>query len=122
MSDRLDKLREQKRLIEQHLNWLNQEIESESGTAPAPTPTPVQASQPVSPAPEPEQPTVQAVTPQPSEDDANLDQISEDLISQYAGESDRREMNPKVGCILYFVGAFAFIAAVIYAIYWFGYR
>ena len=118
----LVKLQQQKRLIEQHLTWLNQEIEAESGQASPVVSTPLQSPQPVVKPQPPVEPEIQPAAPQPPPDEEVIEEISEELISRYSGESDRREMNPKLGCVLYFVGALGFIIAVVYAIYWFGYR
>ncbi|MCZ6674952.1 MAG: hypothetical protein O7C75_18635 [Verrucomicrobia bacterium] len=124
MSDRLSKLQQQKRLIEEHLRWLEQEIEAESGQS-------VDSAKPEAQESTPPIPVTTAIplgskdTPiasAPVQEEESVEGISDELISRYAHASARREMDPKLGCILYAVGALAFIALVIFAIYWFGYR
>lgn len=125
MSDRLNNLQKQKQLIQDHLHWLDQEILAESGKTGGSSTAAPQAVPALQPSPPPEvsgQTEAVPATSPSAPDEKVLEKISEDLISKYSRDTGRKEMNPKLGCVLYFAGALGFIVAVVYAIYWFGYR
>ena len=126
MSERIKKLKHQKQLLEEHLQWLDAEIASEAGqvqdpgkaqpetteAVAAPVTIPISQSN--------EQSTVSAARQEQSESD--LEELSEQLISQYSHETLHREMDPRLGLLIYFGGALVVIALVIFLFYWFGYR
>lgn len=125
MSKRLAKLKRQKQLIEEHLFWLEQEIASESGES---IPAPASTTEPVSPAtrgksisfPQPETPATAAFEENSEKDETEI--ITEQLIAQYGHVSTRRQMDPRLGLILFFGGILGFLSLVVFLFYWFGYR
>ena len=132
MSHRLNNLKRQKQLIEEHLRWLDAEIIAETGVkwesgksedskdpasiAPFPTPPVEDKSQDTSSIPQ-----VAALEAQ-NEDDINVDELSDQLITQYGNAAARREMDPRLGLVLFFGGLLGFMGLVVFLFYWFGYR
>ncbi len=131
MSQRLANLKRQKQLIEEHLRWLDAEIIAETGVtwesekpnelkgtasiAPFPTAQPEPAS--------PERiPKPVAAAFETKEEDINIEELSDQLISQYGNAAARQEMDPRLGLVLFFGGVLGFIGLVIFLFYWFGYR
>lgn len=127
MSARLEQLKHQKSLLEEHLQWLDQEIARENGSSrisATPQPGPPESENPVNP-----QPVLQSPANNPAagthptearEEEAEV--LSEQLISQYGNVSSRREMDPRLGLVLFFGGILGILALIIFLIYWFGYR
>lgn len=134
MSQRLENLKRQKQLIEEHLRWLDAEIVAETGVswespreeetigpgsiAPFPTSTPQSQTSETTPT------TVFAreAENESEGEDTDLEDLSEQLISQYSHVSARREMDPRLSLMLIFGGLLGSIALVIFLFYWFGYR
>ena len=130
MSQRLENLKRQKQLIEEHLRWIDAEIVAETGVswqseqpdapqkaasiAPFPA-TPIKEE----PKPEVQVPVAAAMEKEPEE---SIDDLSDQLISQYGHVSARREMDPRLSLVLFFGGLLGFIGLVIFIFYWFGYR
>ena len=103
MPERLASLTRQKQLIEEHLRWLDAEIANESpatilksNTPAAIEPTPAAAFETVSTS------NAAATPSQMAEED--LEALTERLISQYAHVSTRREIDPRLGLVLFFGG------------------
>jgi hypothetical protein len=123
MSERLSKLNEQKQLIEEHLRWLKLEIANELGES-APT------SETVCQTNRPERLTESAplsfieipAAALETEEEVEVDQIAEQIISQYGQYSASREMGPRLGLVLFFGGILGVIALALFLFYWFGYR
>ena len=123
-ADRLEELRRQRALLEEHLNWLDREISAATpaGGAPASPPPPSPSSVPGPPdpttppaAPRPATPPsfVPAVTapvaPAPVEADSILEQY------QVAPNSLRQDV--RKGCFLYFAVAFLLVIVGVAGIY-----
>lgn len=125
MSERLDQLKRQKKLLEEHLRWLDSEIVRENGQTMAES-TPETAA-PVSPESIASLPQAENHTNFPAaaarttrDDDAEA--LSDQLISQYGHVSSRREMDPRLSLVLFFGGVLGFLSLVVFLVYWFGYR
>ena len=123
----------------EHLAWLDQEITIESGSqikeadpiaiesgSEAGIQKPIlkvaasSTQQTVKPTPLAEELPVAAKTAEP--EDENIEQLSDQLISQFSNSDIRHEMDPKLGLALYFGGALGILAIVVFLFYWFGYR
>lgn len=122
MPDRLASLTRQRQLIEEHLQWLDSEIANEIPegaqipTAPSVgRPTPIHSAI-VEPTPN----AVAAIETEAVAED--VDALTDQLISQYAHVSTRREMDPRLGLVLFFGGMLGLIGIVVFLFYWFGYR
>ena len=130
MSNRLNQLTHQKRLLEEHLRWLDREIAQESGlkiSSDASNLPPAEREVVNLPQVQNHSSTEQLETVKPAAFDnrEEIDEteiLSEQLISQYAHVSGRREMDPKLGLILFFGGILGFLALTVFLFYWFGYR
>jgi hypothetical protein len=130
MSKRLNQLTHQKQLLEEHLRWLDQEIANESGqknslvesgippTEEAATPLLHVQKQSSFEQVDP----VKAAAFDTGKEIDETEILSEQLISQYAHVSSRREMDPRMGLILFFGGILGFLALTVFLVYWFGYR
>ena len=130
MSDRLNELRRQRELVEEHLAWLDREIAAASGLKTAPTATP----SPAAPAPAtpvaapPALPTPVLATPavaKPAAPPANasmpdappVEAVAESILADYRVKPDSMKSDVKKGCVLYFFAALAFVAAVVVGLY-----
>lgn len=122
MSDRLASLTHQRQLIEEHLQWLNTEIANEipEGTHIANVSSGNRSTLPTPSALEPDPKTIAAIENQEAVGD--VDALTDQLISQYAHASTRREMDPRLGLILFFGGILGLMGLVVFLFYWFGYR
>lgn len=102
MSDRLQELRRQRALLQQHVAWLDQEIARQSG--PAPAPSPVAAPAPAAVAP--------TSTAQP---------LADDILGRYEREKPgNMALDARRGCILYFIfgmGSLILFALGAYLVY-----
>jgi hypothetical protein len=108
MSSRLDELRRQRALLQEHLAWLDREIDAAAGDARPPAPVP--AVEPARPSPAAPPPTAQA------EADA------EQLFAQFRAEQEKNAPPPtKAGCWMVFslilLLFFSGIGVVAYFIY-----
>lgn len=131
MSQRLTNLKRQKQLIEEHLRWLDAEIVAETGVS-WESEKPNDSKDPASIAPFPTaQPEPQSIKTDPTpvaayekenSDATNIEEISDQLISQYGNAATRHEMDPRLGLVLFFGGILGFLGFVIFLFYWFGYR
>lgn len=117
-SDRLAELRRQRALIQEHLAWLDSQIETASGTKP---PAPATPPSPQSP-PLVEDPALAAAivaaalkakgspaAPEPSPADAILD--------EYKVAPDLLKTDVRKGCFLYFAAAFALLIVAVVILY-----
>src|SRR5580704_6999845 len=93
--DRLQELRRQRALVQEHLAWLEREIASASGQA-TPAKPAVQSQSPVPPA---------------EGDDPNA------VIESYKAESRSTPVKAFWGCIWLFVAALAIFALCVFALY-----
>ncbi len=119
MSDRLASLTRQRQLIVEHLRWLDTEISNENAEgAQIPSAPSDHRSTPLPLEPAPA--VVAAIETEEVEED--VDALTDKLISQYAHVSTRREMDPRLGLVLFFGGMLGLIGLVIFLFYWFGYR
>jgi hypothetical protein len=100
MSDRLNELRRQRALLQQHLDWLDREINREAGPA---TPVVSSPSTPTSPQ------DVTTATP-------------EAMPGDFIPDPESAGRQARLGCWLYLVAAFALLGAILLAIYWTNYR
>ncbi len=122
MSDRLANLTRQRQLIEEHLQWLDSEIANEIPEgAQIASASSIDRSTPTHAAIEPlPTPPVAAIQTEEAEED--VDALTDQLISQYAHVSTRREMDPRLGLILFFGGILGLMGLAVFLFYWFGYR
>jgi len=128
MPERLSSLNRQKQLIEEHLRWLELEIANESGQSATPPETDSQSENLESPTeaipfPPIKTPAVALEVEAPEEEgEEESEQMAEQIISQYGQFSSSREMDPRLGLVLFFGGILGFLALTIFLFYWFGYR
>lgn len=125
MSERLSNLKQQKQLIEGHLRWLELEIANESGQSVAKP----DASSPLEslegfeetiPFPAVDTPAVALETEVGEE--VEVDELAEQIISQYSEFTASKEMDPRLSLALFFGSILGFMGLVIFLFYWFGYR
>ena len=120
MSDRLQELRRQRALVQEHLAWLDREIAAAAGQ-PAPT-TP--AAPPLPSAESPLPPVAAPVVvppvftpppapPLPPEIAATADAI----LDEYRVQPDSLKTNVKKGCFLYFFAALGLVVLAVLAFY-----
>ena len=146
MPDRLDELRRQRALLEQHLDWLDREIAAETQRATAGTRALPQATEAAAAAPAPSIATSNAVTPEPTTattvnivnpvvaaapslpapnvpliplEPSALD--PETMMSQYRVAPDSLKQDIRKGCLLYFALAFALLGLGV-AVLWLAFR
>lgn len=114
--DRLAELRRQRALLQDHLAWLDREIAAAERSAPAATaaPAPGEAKTPVA---APVSSAAELRKPAASQTDSE----AEAILSEYRAAGSDLQRDVRQGCLLYFVGAFAVLAAVV-AILWFALR
>ena len=118
MPERLSSLNRQKQLIEEHLRWLELEIANESSQSEN-LESPTEAI----PFPPIKTPAVALEVEAPEEEgEEESEQMAEQIISQYGQFSSSREMDPRLGLVLFFGGILGFLALTIFLFYWFGYR
>ncbi|QXD26584.1 hypothetical protein GA003_11055 [Opitutia bacterium ISCC 52] len=67
-------------------------------------------------------PTPVAAYEKEDSETTNIEEISDQLISQYGNAAARHEMDPRLGLVLFFGGVLGFLGFVIFLFYWFGYR
>ncbi|MDB6093404.1 MAG: hypothetical protein JWM32_966 [Verrucomicrobia bacterium] len=128
MSDRLASLRHQRALVEQQLDWLDQEIAALEAPGPAATPAraiPSSASLPTpapTPAPQPLQSPLYAKpllrTPKPAPPAID---VLEDF-PEYQADPANMQSEARRGCLIYTVIAFVVLILAMTAIYFFAYR
>ena len=56
------------------------------------------------------------------EGEEESEQMAEQIISQYGQFSSSREMDPRLGLVLFFGGILGFLTLTIFLFYWFRYR
>ncbi len=96
MSDRLDELRRQRDLARQQLAWLEREIAAAEGAARDPSPAQGGPAQP-------------AAAPEPKSAEA--------ILEEFRRAPAAIATQTKLGCILYFAGAMAFLILAVAAVY-----
>jgi hypothetical protein len=107
MSERLNELRRQRALLQEHLAWLDREIAAEQGHPPPATaavapPAPLPAPTPASPA-----------TALASERDPDA------ILARYREQTGDLKQNVRRGCFLYFIAAFALVGLAVLALYFY---
>jgi hypothetical protein len=114
VSDRLNELRRQRALLQQHMEWLDREIAAASGNA-RPAPLPLQPPTPQMATSASKLSPIISVslteTPSPQDTDA--------LLRQYASDPKDSEASVKRGCWIAFIAAFALLGLVM-AVWYFG--
>jgi hypothetical protein len=113
MPDRLEELRRQRTLVQQHLDWLDREI---ANTAPPPS-APAQSAPQFDPVPKAAAMPAAAIrsaaaplapaTPDP-----------DSILAQYRTEPTSLKSDVRQGCLLYFVAALALLALGVLALYY----
>lgn len=112
MSDRLPELLRQRALVQEHLAWLDREIATAQGHAlSGAVPRSEVAVTRSNPPPLPASPA--AVVHPGARDDTGT------LLERYQQDSATLKADVRRGCLLYFVGALALLAAVIGVVYFF---
>ena len=92
MSDRLDELHRQRRLLQEHLLWLDREIARESGApkSAADASTPLPASR--------------APLPQPATEAGVSEPMAEEILDQFGSGPENLKADTRKGCLtLFFV-------------------
>ena len=138
MADRLSQLLRQRALLQEHLAWLDREIAEASGDATAPAASVAPKIVPVIPAPAAIAPAV-APRPVASSYLANqaaqilaqskaqvsepavapaIEAVADQIIEQYRTGPDTTKSDVKKGCLLYFFGAFVFLALGVVGLYY----
>lgn len=122
MSDRLNELRRQRALVQQHLDWLDDEIASASGASAPTTPRPLSpppsgylASQAAAIARSAPVPT--ASVSAPSDDNPVVSATADAILAEYRVAPDSLKTDIRKGCLLYFFGALVLVAAGVTALY-----
>ena len=114
MSDRLTELQRQRRLLQEHVAWLDREIAAESaksGATPAPLPAAVQST-PL------ESATLAAAAQRATTQlDSALPADAEAILEQYATPPRSIQSDVKRGCFVYVALAAALLAAAVTALY-----
>jgi hypothetical protein len=108
--------------MEEHLRWLEEEITAEAGETPergtiSPFPNGQTEGKPSTGI---EQPVAAAF--QADERSAKVEDLSDQLISQFGHVSAHRGIDSKLGLVLFFGGILGILGLVIFLFYWFGYR
>ncbi|MBL9186417.1 MAG: hypothetical protein JNK23_02970 [Opitutaceae bacterium] len=102
MPDRLDELRRQRALVQEHLAWLEREITATEGKAAPNKPT---VATPL--------PAMRAAT----QASAPLDTRVEDVLAHYRKEPATVKQDVRKGCLIYFALALFAVAAVVALFY-----
>jgi hypothetical protein len=129
MSDRLEELRRQRNLIEEHLAWLDREIAAASGEpavappAPTPIPAPVASVAPAAVAPVVVAPVVAPVPVAapaiPSEPIApEVAATADAILDEYRVAPAALHSDVKKGCFLYLLAAFGLLALGVIGLYY----
>lgn len=114
MSDRLNELRRQRALLQEHLDWLDREIAATSGAAHPAARTVKSSTPPMVAAPAALSPIISVSL---SESPAAHD--TEALLRQYASDPKDSEASVKRGCWVAFLASFAFLGLLV-AIWYIG--
>jgi len=101
MSDRLTELQRQRALMQEHLDWLDQEIAAAGDRT-----TPARPAQPPA-----QTKPVFTVTPPAS------GQNAETILAQYQSDQQAMKKDVRKGCFLYFAGAFLMLVLAVWALY-----
>jgi len=134
-NDRLSELKRQKQLLQEHLQWLEKEIDEASGKSssipsgaakdaasavatPPPEATGPQAAaaSPTS-SPEPSPITDETGAPQ-KEQDPEVEQI----LSSFSANPKNQIKSAQTGCLVFTIALFLILCGIVFAVYWFGYR
>jgi len=111
MPSRLDELRRQRALLQEHLDWLENEIELSAGTLPVSTPAPVPT-----PPPRPVAAPAQVPSPQAVEE-------AERLFAEFRAEEEKQRPPPsKAGCWTIFSLILVVLAGTVGGLLYFLYR
>ncbi|MFH1499481.1 MAG: hypothetical protein ABII82_16850 [Verrucomicrobiota bacterium] len=138
MSDRLAELLRQKKLLQDHLNWLDQEI-AQTATAAQKGPTPAAPASPAAapvtsagtppPAPQPspapdEKPATAALTPvaEPAAGSPQAMRMADEIIARYQQEDALRPEDTKRGCLVLAGIVLLLMATAFLVSWWFFYR
>ncbi len=123
MSDRLQELRRQRALIQEHLAWLDREIAAASGqpvVAPAPTPVPppVASVAPafVTPVVAPIPVVAPAIPADPIAPEVAA--AADAILDEYRVAPDNLKTDVKKGCFLYLLAAFGLLALGVIGLYY----
>ena len=112
MSDRLKELQQQRSIVQQQLDWLDQEIAKAGGQ---PAPEAVRSANDQLPSPQ--------ASPAPRQTTARLpvsaDLAAEEIMAQYQQEAHSLQSSVKRGCFLYFFLALGLVALGVIALYFF---
>ena len=111
MATRMDDLQRQRRLVQEHLAWLDTEIAREAGGAPAVLPTQIAAKTP------PDQAADAAGAP--SNTAINAESEAETILAQYKNEPADVQSDVKRGCYIVFCAGLAVFFAVVAFAYWY---
>jgi len=131
VSDRLQKLLKQKQLLNQHLQWLDEEIAQEAAKSASPLPTTTEppASVPLSsdlPQPAPDIQASVKVPPPPTSPELKQDAApakddeTEKILSSYSAPSGQQVKSAQRGCLTLAVTSFLVICGILFVVYWFG--
>lgn len=116
MSDRLQELLRQRRLIEEHLAWLNREIGAAAAVNPLNNPVPPapEASDTLSKSLSLIEQTVKAAAPQTAEaPETEIDP----LLAPYREEPKNLQQSVKRGCLLYFCAGMGLMLLSVFLVY-----
>jgi hypothetical protein len=113
--DRLAELQRQRALVQQHLAWLDREIDAAGAHAAPSTPAPAAFATPkpfTAPAPFPAPALARPLRPV-----AIPDTDAEAIIRQYQSDPKSLTNDVRRGCLLYAAGAFALLTALVFGLY-----
>ena len=113
MPDRLDELRKQRALVQQHLTWLDHEIAAVTVTRLTLPPFAMRSG---TRAPMASSATTPPIAP------AGGKPVVVPELSEFAVNPDEVQVDTRKGCILYAMLAFVVLILICVAIYFFGYR
>lgn len=118
MSDRLQELRRQRALVQEHLAWLDREIAAAAPAiampeSPWPAKTPAAPPAPLAPSVVPVAVGAPAAEILPAEVAATADAI----LDEYRVQPDNLKTDVKKGCFLYFFAALGLVVLAVFAFY-----
>lgn len=111
MSDRLAELRRQRALVQTHLAWLDAEIARTAGTLPPAAPASSASAAPAAAAGG-ALPPVAA-----TEDPPRMVAAADTILEEYRVPESTLKSDVRKGCFLYFIAAFAAVAAGVLVLY-----
>jgi hypothetical protein len=119
MSERLNELKRQRALVQEHLDWIEREITAEAGRSgpQAPGESPPTPALPVAPAswsvPPAQTPRPASIEPRPG---ATRDAMG--IIESYRDDSKDVRQDVKKGCFLYFALALGLLGLAVVFLYY----